>query len=73
MGGVTCIPFETPTGAGVVCVADEVEITGVDLRTREGREAEVLAQIREYGGFSGFWATESLKRAYAIDRLTDGT
>lgn len=44
---------------------------GVDLRTRKGRETEVLAQVRKFGGFTVFWATENLKRAHAIERLTE--
>jgi len=41
----------------------------VDLRTREGQEADVLREVRENGGFSVFWATETEKRAHAIERL----
>ena len=63
---MTCVRITN----GIVCFADEVETTSLDLRTRDGRESEVLAQIRQFGGFSGFWATENLKRAYAIGRLT---
>ena len=64
---MTC--FRIPNG--IVTLADEIESSQLDhdLRTRKGREEEVLAQIREYGGFSVFWATESQKRAHAIDRL----
>lgn len=40
-----------------------------DLRTREGREAEVLAHLAEYGGASVVWLTESQARACAVDRL----
>lgn len=56
-----------------VCYAKEVDKpAGVDLRTRAGREAEVLAQVKEYGGFDVFWAAaESTKRAHAIDRLIE--
>jgi hypothetical protein len=32
-------------------------------------EAMVIKKVREDGGFSVFWATESLERARAIDRL----
>jgi hypothetical protein len=42
---------------------------GVNLRTKAGREVEVLAQIRDHGGFTVFWATANLKRAHAIERL----
>ena len=40
-----------------------------DLRTRAGREAEVLEKIRTDGGFSVFWGCENLGRANAIARL----
>jgi hypothetical protein len=40
------------------------------MRTREGREAEVIEQVKTRGGFSVFWATESQTRAHAIDRLS---
>jgi hypothetical protein len=67
---VTCIPF----GNGVVCVAREVEPAelrkkGIDLRTRKGREREVLEQVRQHGGFTIFWVTENLMRACAATRL----
>jgi hypothetical protein len=42
-----------------------------DLRTRAGREAEVLEKIRTDGGFSVFWGCENLGRANAIARLTN--
>lgn len=32
-------------------------------------EAQVIAQVKESGGFSVFWATENMERARAIDRL----
>lgn len=41
----------------------------MSLRTRTGREAEVVEKIKTDGGFSIFWATESMKRAHAIARL----
>lgn len=41
----------------------------IDLRTRYGRETEVLKQVAKYGGFSIFWATENAARANAICRL----
>lgn len=44
-------------------------VVRLDLRTRAGREAECLAQIRGAGGFSVFWATEFLTRAHALQRL----
>ena len=59
---------------GVVCYADEVDrkdIAGVDLRTRAGREREVLEQVKRFGGFSVFWGTENRNRAHAIDRLVE--
>ena len=42
----------------------------MDLRTCQGREEEVLEQIREYGGFSCFWLEDPTKRWAALDRLT---
>ena len=42
-----------------------------DLRTRAGREAEVIAKIRTDGGFSVFWGCENQVRANAIARLTN--
>lgn len=42
-----------------------------DLRTRQGREAEVAEQVEREGGFSVFWATENRVRAHAICRLED--
>ena len=51
--------------------AREVEPpSGVDMRTRGGQEAHVMAQIHEFGGFEVFWATAHQKRACAIDRLS---
>jgi len=40
-----------------------------NLRTRKGREAEVISKILVDGGFRVFWATENQLRAAAIDRL----
>lgn len=40
-----------------------------DLRTKVGREEEILNEIREFGGLDIFWATENQKRACAVDRL----
>lgn len=40
-----------------------------NLRTRSGQEQSVIEQIREDGGFSIFWATETQRRACAIERL----
>ena len=40
-----------------------------NLRTRAGQERSVIEQIREDGGFSIFWATETQRRACAIERL----
>jgi hypothetical protein len=42
-----------------------------DLRTRAGREAEVIDKIRTDGGFSVFWGCENQARANAIARLTN--
>ena len=55
---------------GIVTIADEIDATGIDLRTREGREREVLEQVRQFGGFTVFWVTANQKRAWAADRLT---
>ena len=40
-----------------------------DLRTRYGRETEVLRQVAQHNGFSVFWACETQTRAHAIKRL----
>ena len=40
-----------------------------NLRTRAGQERSVIEQIREDGGVSIFWATETQRRACAIERL----
>lgn len=42
-----------------------------DLRTKEGREAEVLEQVRQHGGFSVYWVTDNTKRAHAADKLEE--
>lgn len=34
-----------------------------DLRTRKGRRAEIINQIKEHGGWSIFWITEHRLRA----------
>jgi hypothetical protein len=47
------------------------EMAKRDLRTRKGREAEVLEKIRTDGGFSVFWGCENAGRANAIARLTN--
>ncbi len=47
------------------------EMAKRDLRTRKGREAEVLEKIRSDGGFSVFWGCENIGRAHAIARLTN--
>ena len=44
---------------------DSVDMTDIDLRTREGNEKEVIRQVLEFGGFSIFWVTENQKRACA--------
>lgn len=52
--------------------AEEVDWEGKtkpDLRTREGREEEVLELLRQNGYFTVFWATDNLNRAHAIERL----
>ena len=35
----------------------------LDLRTKDGRRAEIIAQVEESGGFSVFWITEHRLRA----------
>lgn len=59
-----CGPTGCKRGHGTVA-----QIVRLDLRTRAGREAECLNQIRKAGGFSVFWATEFLTRAHALERL----
>lgn len=55
-----------------ISIAKEVDPPkGADLRTRKGREAEVIQQIETFNGFSVFWATENQKRAWAITRLEE--
>lgn len=57
-------------GDTIITFDDEVEKDpSWDLRTKKGREAEVLEQVRMYKGFTVFWATENQKRAHAICRL----
>lgn len=48
---------------------NELIKTQRDLRTRRGREDEVLRQISQHSGFSTFWASETQTRAHAIERL----
>ena len=38
----------------------------LDLRTREGRRLEIIREVRNYGGFSIFWITESRLRAIVL-------
>lgn len=40
-----------------------------DLRTRAGQEQLIIDQVRQYGGFSIFFATETAVRAHAVERL----
>ena len=40
-----------------------------NLRTRAGQEISVIEKIRDDGGFTIFWATETQRRACAIERL----
>jgi hypothetical protein len=57
----------------ILDVAEEIgpeDLIGVgDLRTRKGRELEVLRQVKVWGGFTVFWVTEVQSRACAADRL----
>lgn len=65
---MTCVRIP----GGILTIADEVEPDpSWDLRTLDGREKEVLKQIRVYGGFDVFWATANRVRARAIDRLSE--
>ena len=41
----------------------------LDLRTKAGREQELINQIEECGGFSVFWITVVPQRAFALMRL----
>lgn len=51
-------------------IRKEVEAPeGLDMRTREGRDAEVLAQVGEFGGFDVWWPMDNLKRCYALERM----
>lgn len=43
--------------------------TSAYLKRRAAVERKVLAQVRDERGFSIFWATESMERARAIQRL----
>ncbi len=43
----------------------------MDLRTWEGREAEIIDQVRCYGGFTVFWITENRLRAHVATKLHD--
>ena len=43
----------------------------VDGRSREGYEREVIKQVRDHGGFSIFWVTETQNRAHAATRLVE--
>jgi hypothetical protein len=54
----------------IVCVAQEVEVR-VDRRTRRGSELEAVEQVRRFGGFTVFWATDDMRRARALERLSD--
>ena len=57
-----------------ISTAKEVErnqLGNIDLRTRAGREHEVVMQVENFGGFTIFWATENQKRAHALERLIE--
>ena len=43
----------------------------IDLRTREGRRAEILDHVRTHGGFSIFWITENHLRAVEGTAMVD--
>ncbi len=40
-----------------------------DLRTKQGRDREVLDEIRTHGGFSAFWVSANMGRAHSLNRL----
>lgn len=54
-------------GAVIVCCGP----CGPEVESRRGEtpEAEVLRQVRKFGGFSVFWITANRKRAAAGDSL----
>jgi hypothetical protein len=57
---------------GYLCSFDgEPDLRGLNRNTRLGREEEVVRKVRMDGKFSVFWATESQKRAWAIERLLE--
>lgn len=65
---MTCVRIPN----GTITLADEVDADPAwDLRTRAGREQEIFAQLRTFGGFTVFWATENALRARTLDRLQD--
>lgn len=39
------------------------EVKNSDLRTKAGRRAEIVSQVKKSGGFSVFWITENRLRA----------
>ncbi|HLD91442.1 MAG TPA: hypothetical protein VI911_10610 [Patescibacteria group bacterium] len=39
--------------------------------TKRQQEKQVLDRIKEYKGFTIFWATEYQQRAFAVQRLQD--
>lgn len=41
----------------------------LDLRTREGRKAEIIEEIKLRGRFSVFWAVENYLRATVLTEL----
>ena len=53
--------------------SDSVErlVRKIDLRTREGRRAEILDHVRTHGGFSIFWITENHLRAVEGTAMVD--
>ena len=53
--------------------SDSVErlVRKIDLRTREGRRAEILDYVRTHGGFSIFWITENHLRAVEGTAMVD--
>jgi len=44
---------------------------GANLATAKGNQEHVIEQVRQYGGFTVFWVTDTQKRAEAATRLQE--
>ena len=63
-----CLRF----GSGFICLQDVInDVPGVDLRTKVGQEALIIATVIAFRGLSYFWGTETMQRCHAHDRLCD--